>query len=1040
MASELWGELPLGLLLDSHGYVWYAYQLIAREWHESRNLGVSASIAARRARRIFMARLETTAAGVIYCVFVSLLCLPAGLGSSAQADPVPTTRIGAPPVLDGKLDDACWRKAKPVGNFLRLNERNPAKLQTTAFVLYDDANLYIGARLEEPNPADILKRRWEGKDPHVFNDDCLEVMIDPGLSRELYYHYAVSAGAFKFDEVCRQGGHLKDPTWNGQWEAKTSIGNGFWSVEIAIPFYSLGVGSRTGTDWGINIVRSKQRPAREHSHLLENSGFHMAGSFRVLKGIDVNFNEYAYRIDTPAVSTEVKGGKLFAMVAVPIKNETGKEQKVQVVCRVVDPAGNPMMKSAAQRLASAAQATVNLGPFVLDTEGEHDLSVLARDVVTKTCLSRLDTKIEISYVPLGISVIEPFYRDCIFSTQELKNVVLDVQTSLPDEELANKKLHVSIREKDKATAIVEKVVSPATRLARVEFPVEALPFGRLLITAALTDEKGGKVVETAHDLRKLPHKKGEVWLGKDMVWYIDGEPFWYQASWGNNKEDVTDHYTAYFGRDGKPYWPTIQPPFKNWKFVDFMCDRTHNPELRSAKEMNDNIRLIVDGIIERYPKQHKDIPNIFGYLLMDEPQVMSSDVLEYLYNRMRDEDPYHPVILTCDNPQTALAYMGACDYMSLHYYATYRTNVEVNDISGAFYGVDNIREKAAADRKFIGFLIQGNNFGDFGHLNERINNYTERRGQILMAVVAGAKGCTHWNRMFRHYPENYIGVPHLARELDYLSKAIMAPTSALTAQADNDNIRTLLKETDGELYLFAVNLGGQAVDVRIIIPGLSKIKKVTGLSVISEDRTVTLREDSFGDRFAPYFCHVYTTSAEDTDLTSIAKIQKEIADVYAARRKPGNLAYQRYDGDGVTFKTSSWSSQQSRTLTHVVDGVTDGYNDYGAMCWQDTTRNKYPDWLEVILPEQKSIGRVVIYTPPAYDPDTNTTDTKPALKDFKIQAFKNGKWVTVGSVSRNDAEVVSCRFTTVKTARVRVWVTATNGPFSKVSEIEMYEK
>ncbi|HYR99227.1 MAG TPA: hypothetical protein VEO58_09445, partial [Gemmatimonadales bacterium] len=58
-------------------------------------------------------------------------------------------RIERPPVLDGRLDDPAWQQARSVGGFTETDPQegtSPAE-STTVMIVYDDAAVYLGARL-----------------------------------------------------------------------------------------------------------------------------------------------------------------------------------------------------------------------------------------------------------------------------------------------------------------------------------------------------------------------------------------------------------------------------------------------------------------------------------------------------------------------------------------------------------------------------------------------------------------------------------------------------------------------------------------------------------------------------------------------------------------------------------------------------------------------------------------------------------------------------------------------------------------------------
>src|SRR5689334_11513540 len=59
--------------------------------------------------------------------------------------------------LDGVLDDAAWAQAAPVTDFVQKepNEGAPPSERTEVRIVYDDTSLYVGARLQSRDPANI---------------------------------------------------------------------------------------------------------------------------------------------------------------------------------------------------------------------------------------------------------------------------------------------------------------------------------------------------------------------------------------------------------------------------------------------------------------------------------------------------------------------------------------------------------------------------------------------------------------------------------------------------------------------------------------------------------------------------------------------------------------------------------------------------------------------------------------------------------------------------------------------------------------------
>src|SRR5215203_1148137 len=84
--------------------------------------------------------------------FVLAAPLAAQVTTKSQNDPRPTaqaTRRTGSVVVDGKLDEAAWASATPISDLTQSvpNEGKPASEKTDLRILYDDAAIYIGARM-----------------------------------------------------------------------------------------------------------------------------------------------------------------------------------------------------------------------------------------------------------------------------------------------------------------------------------------------------------------------------------------------------------------------------------------------------------------------------------------------------------------------------------------------------------------------------------------------------------------------------------------------------------------------------------------------------------------------------------------------------------------------------------------------------------------------------------------------------------------------------------------------------------------------------
>lgn len=198
-------------------------------------------------KRIFFLVVVGVASGVSFSVFATD---PAG----SKMDIVATS---LPPKIDGSLDDVIWKLAKPV-RLTRTNEggKVPPEVQTDAYCVYDDKNLYIAYHCFEPNPKK-LKVVVKNRDGNpIWEDDEIEYFVDPAHSHAKpgYLQFIINAENVQFDNKVGAG----DVGWNAEWKSATKIGaDKDWFVEIEISFKAMEVKAppKPGEVWGMNFTR-----------------------------------------------------------------------------------------------------------------------------------------------------------------------------------------------------------------------------------------------------------------------------------------------------------------------------------------------------------------------------------------------------------------------------------------------------------------------------------------------------------------------------------------------------------------------------------------------------------------------------------------------------------------------------------------------------------------------------------------------------------------------------------------------------------------
>ena len=167
-------------------------------------------------------------------------------------------RVAEAPRVDGQLDDAAWRDAKPATEFLQRDpdEGKPATERTEMRIVYDDDAVYVGVRLHDREPGRIV-RRLSRRDDNP-DADRFTIYLDPHHDHVTGAMFTVSAAGGQSDSVIFNDS-WDDNSWDAVWDAAVSIDQEGWVAEMRIPFSQLRFPRSERDTWGINASRFIQR-------------------------------------------------------------------------------------------------------------------------------------------------------------------------------------------------------------------------------------------------------------------------------------------------------------------------------------------------------------------------------------------------------------------------------------------------------------------------------------------------------------------------------------------------------------------------------------------------------------------------------------------------------------------------------------------------------------------------------------------------------------------------------------------------------------
>ena len=189
-------------------------------------------------------------------VSLPLLLWVAALACHAADDlPVlvyPCPRAEAPPVIDGRLDDPCWKATAAVDSFTLFADQALAPVQTFFRVTYDGAALYLAITCDEPTPQRVAKVAMARDQVEIFRSEAVEIFLDPGHTHRGFYQLGVNPAGSLYDDESTLG-----TAWDSGAAVAAILGEQAWYVELAIPWSSIGVTPRSGQVHGFNVCRDR---------------------------------------------------------------------------------------------------------------------------------------------------------------------------------------------------------------------------------------------------------------------------------------------------------------------------------------------------------------------------------------------------------------------------------------------------------------------------------------------------------------------------------------------------------------------------------------------------------------------------------------------------------------------------------------------------------------------------------------------------------------------------------------------------------------
>ncbi len=204
-------------------------------------------------------------------LIVALTALPRSTAAQTPAvrPQIAATRVQVPPRIDGVLDDPAWLDAPVQSDFIQQlpNEGARATERTEVRIVYDQDHVYIGARCYDSEPQRIIANEMKRDVSSISTkDDSFAVVFDPFHDFRNGPMFIVTPKGSMHDLFVTDERQF-NWDWSTVWDARTTIDEHGWTVEMVVPFRSLRYDLALAPVWGIAVRRSVLRKG-EHTFLL----------------------------------------------------------------------------------------------------------------------------------------------------------------------------------------------------------------------------------------------------------------------------------------------------------------------------------------------------------------------------------------------------------------------------------------------------------------------------------------------------------------------------------------------------------------------------------------------------------------------------------------------------------------------------------------------------------------------------------------------------------------------------------------------------
>ncbi|HEX3370857.1 MAG TPA: hypothetical protein VHS56_14855 [Candidatus Cybelea sp.] len=179
---------------------------------------------------------------------LAIVCAPVRAAVPASFS-FPVARAAHPLTLDPTLADPAWAAGEVPehGPWQNVTTRQPSRYTTTAYLLYDDKNLYVGFKAEQDGVP--IAASQTTNDVGFGLDDFVGIGLDTSGGGSQAYYFETTPRGTRYEQA------NENVRFRPRWSAAGRVGTGSWSAVLIIPLDVLRVPRGGKQTWRIQFVR-----------------------------------------------------------------------------------------------------------------------------------------------------------------------------------------------------------------------------------------------------------------------------------------------------------------------------------------------------------------------------------------------------------------------------------------------------------------------------------------------------------------------------------------------------------------------------------------------------------------------------------------------------------------------------------------------------------------------------------------------------------------------------------------------------------------